>query len=78
MPSGPFQNSPPLQADVAEIGALRKKLLRPQGRKIAGGLLEDLVHQMLAPDVINWNLVPSACEKGVILKRALGLLLEIY
>ena len=41
------------------------------------GLLLEMVHHLLAPDVVSFNASTSACEKGKHSEGALGLLHEM-
>jgi pentatricopeptide repeat protein len=41
------------------------------------GLLQEIVHQLLMPDVVSWNAAISTCEKGKQWEEALGLLQEM-
>ena len=41
------------------------------------GLLQEMVHQLLTPDVVSFNASISACEKGKQWEGALGLLQEM-
>ena len=40
-------------------------------------MLDEMVHQLLRPDVVSWNATISACEKGKHWEEALGLLQEM-
>ena len=41
------------------------------------GLLQEMMHQLLTPDVVSCNASNSACEKGQHWEEALGLLQEM-
>ena len=41
------------------------------------GLLQEMVHQFLTPNVVSWSAAISACEKGKQWEGALALLQEI-
>ena len=41
------------------------------------GLLQEMVHQLLTPNVVSWSAAVSACEKGMQWEGALGLLQEM-
>ena len=40
-------------------------------------MLHEMVHQLLAPDVVSWIAAISACEKGKQREASLGLLQEM-
>ena len=40
-------------------------------------MLQEMVHQLLTPNVVSWNAAISACEKGKQWEGALGLLQEM-
>ena len=52
---------------------------RDKGKQWEGALalLQEMVHQLLTPDVVSWNAAISACEKGKQWEGALGLLHEM-
>ena len=41
------------------------------------GLLQEMVHKLLTPNVVSFNAAMSACEKGKQWEGALGLLHEM-
>ena len=40
-------------------------------------MLQEMVHQLLTPNVLSWSAAISACEKGEQWEGALGLLQEM-
>ena len=40
-------------------------------------MLQEMVHQLLTPNVVSWSAAISACEKGKQWEGALGLLQEM-
>ena len=40
-------------------------------------MLQEMLHQLLTPDVVSWNAAISACEKGKQWEGALGFLQEM-
>ena len=61
-----------MSSDSASIGSCEK------GKQWEGalGLLQEMVHQLLTPDVVSFNAAISAFEKGKQCKEALRLLQE--
>ena len=53
--------------------------MREKGKQWEGalGLLQEMVHQLLTPNVVSWSAAISACEKGKQWEGALGLLQEM-
>ena len=41
------------------------------------GLLQEMVHQLLTPNVVSWSVAISTCEKVLHWEGALGLLQEM-